>query len=297
MPGHPLIARIPESGGSDLSGFSHKAMATVFEILIGHPDGAYAQKAALEAFLLIDRMEGDFSRFIGNSDISRINHAAVREPVQVNPAVFECLRRSMAAWEMTGGAFDVTVGYLKDSGGKSGPSVSKTAAGMDALILDGSGFMVTKTRPVEIDLGGIGKGFALDRAADLLLEWDLPDVFLHGGTSSVLARGCPAGRDGWEVTISNPEDRGRILHRFVLRDRSMSGSGVEKGFHIIDPERLKPVQDSLAAWALAKDAAFADALSTAFMVMRWEDVRRLCSENPDVKAVVVRKDGEVLSVL
>jgi thiamine biosynthesis lipoprotein len=297
MPGHPLIARIPESSSSALFGFSHKAMATVFEILVGHPDAAYAQKAALEAFLLIDRLEGEFSRFIGNSDISRINRAAVREQVRVNPAVFECLRRSMAAWEMTGGAFDVTVGHLKDPGGKGGPPVRETAAGMDALVLDGSGFMVTKTRPVEIDLGGIGKGFALDRAADLLLEWDLHDVFLHGGTSSVLARGRPSGRDGWEVTISRPEDRGRILHRFVLRDRSMSGSGVEKGFHIIDPERLAPAQDTLAAWAVAKDAALADALSTAFMVMGWEDVKRLCSEDPDIKAVVVKKDGEVLSIL
>ncbi|MBN1893639.1 FAD:protein FMN transferase [bacterium] len=297
MHGHPLIARLPESGGFPVFGFSHKAMATVFEILIRHPDAAYARKAAFEAFLLIDRLEGEFSRFIPNSGVSRINHAGVREPVQAGADLFECLCQAMAAWERTGGAFDVTAGFFK--GGRDGKDRegSETAIGMDALVLDKSGLCITKTRPVMIDLGGIGKGYALDRAAGLLQEWDVETVFLHGGTSSVLARGCPDGCKGWEVTISHPGDRGRILQRFVLRNRSVSGSGVEKGFHIIDPAHRIPAREALAAWAEAGDAALADALSTAFMVMEWEDVKRLCSDDPELKAVVVKQDGAVLSVI
>jgi thiamine biosynthesis lipoprotein len=163
------------------------------------------------------------------------------------------------------------------------------------------------TSPVQLDLGGIGKGYAVDRMAKLLREWSIDIALIHGGYSSVLALNGPPGTKGWPVTLSNPRNRKQTLARLCLQNRAVSGSGLLKGQHIIDPRTGQPVQGDQAegldrikpafgggksaAWACAPTAATADALSTAFMVMSPTEVKQYCLRHPKVLAMVILKDG------
>ncbi len=280
--------------------FSHSAMATVFQVLIVHEDRTYAGQAALEAFRIADAVELELSRFLPNSDIGRINRMAPGGSTRVGIHAFECLRRSKDLSDCTGGAFDIFAGAVKDAwmnGGRGlsprAPDASEAArrAGGRGLVLDEESFSVSVPDSVTVDLGAFGKGYAVDRMAETLREWDIGSALVHGGKSSVAAFGTAPGSSGWPVTISHPLDRGRMLLRVTLNGRAMGASGIEKGPHIIDPFTGEPVRNRLGAWALAQDAAAADALSTAFMIMPEEAVRRFCLDHPDVQAVLA--DGPV----
>lgn len=278
--------------------FSHQAMATTFEVLVEHGDKAYAEQAAWACFDEVDRLEGELSRFVENSDISRLNALGVNECLQMGQEGFECLQKAKQVYEETGGAFDVSVGFLMEcwldeDKGIRRPCEKELAyarehVGMEFVTLDEENYTAQLSRsPMRIDLGGIGKGYAVDSMAAVLKEWGIGVALIHGGFSTALGIGAPAGMDGWDVTISNPHDRCEILCRLVLNGQALSGSGLEKGRHIINPRTGEPAVGREAAWALADDAARADALSTAFIVMSVEEVRQFCGEHADVKAMVM----------
>src|ERR1039458_5382741 len=137
--------------------FAHQAMATEFEIFCVHPSGEYAQQAAWAAFDLLDRLESELSRFIPNSDISRINHLAAGESARVSRWTMDCLEIAREACNQTGGAFDISLGT-----GLATLQLSRRVSAVRAT-----------TGAVRLDLGGIGKGYALDRMAEVLAEWDI----------------------------------------------------------------------------------------------------------------------------
>lgn len=261
--------------------FSHNSMATVFEIFAIHDDAGYAEQAAWEAFRELDRLELGLSRFIENSDISRINNLDKHQSVQIGLDAFECLKQCAQLTSQTDGAFDITAG-------------SNTSIKM--LQLDESDFSVKLlANSILLDLGGFGKGYAIDSMAKLFKEWDIESVLIHGGKSSVLALAEPPGEKGWPVTLSNPAQFGQILSHVYLKHRALSASGLEKGHHIINPLTGKTVKDRLAAWALASGGATSDALSTAFMVMEPEKIEDYCQRNPGTQGLVIAKnraDGE-----
>lgn len=257
--------------------FSHNSMATVFEIFVIHDDAAYAEQAAWEAFREIDRLELELSRFIENSDISRINTLGKNQSAQIGLDAFECLKQCIQLTSKTEGAFDITVG-------------SDTS--MNLLQLDESNFSVKLlANDIHIDLGGFGKGYAIDIMAKLLGEWDIESAFIHGGRSSVLALAEPTGEKGWPITLSDPAQSGQIVSHVYLKHRAMSASGLEKGNHIIDPLTGKAVESRLAAWASTSRCATSDALSTAFMVMAPEEIQDYCQRNPDTQGLVILKNG------
>jgi thiamine biosynthesis lipoprotein len=280
-------------------------MATAFEIIIIHKDACYAQRAAWAAFYELDKLEQQLSRFVENSDISRINNLAANQPLQIGPAAFECLQLCDSLYAQTNGAFDITIGSLMDcwlSEDKTTRTPSKEQlkqarqrTGLHLIKLDETKHTIrTLTSHVQIDLGGIGKGYAVDQMAKLLGDWSIDAALIHGGYSSVLALGRPHGTKGWHLTLSNPANRKLTLAHLYLQDRAVGGSGLEKGPHIIDPRKAQPVRGKRAAWACAPTAAAADALSTAFMVMPPDQIRKYCSNHPDTLAMVVaeNRDGE-----
>ncbi len=172
----------------DVRRFSHEAMDTVFEVHAVHPDERYAAQAAQAAFDLVDRLENELSRFRSNSDITRVNHLAAGESTRVGAPTLECLVIARHLFDLTGGAFDPSIG-----------------TGLPSLELDADDFVVRATTDgVQIDLGAIGKGYAVDLMAELLEEWGLERALVHGGFSSVLALEPPEGRDGWPLTLSDP---------------------------------------------------------------------------------------------
>lgn len=283
--------------------FSHQAMATIYEILIVHEDANYAQQAACEAFDGLDRLEQELSRFIENSDISRINHLPANQSVRLGLAAFECLQLSDQIYKETQGAFDITVGsllkcWLNEDKTNRIPSqdeleLARQRTGLHLVQLDENAHTVKlDASPIHIDLGGIGKGYAIDRMAELLRDWDFDTALIHGGTSSVFAIGVPPGTKGWPLTLSSPTDRRQTIVRLYLRDQALSGSGLQKGHHIINPRTARPVKGNLAAWARAPAAATTDALSTAFMIMSSEEVQDYCLRNQDVSGIIATEERE-----
>ncbi len=277
--------------------FSHEAMATIYEVLIQHDDYRYCRQAAQEVFGEIGRIEQELSRFVPNSDIGRINTSPAGQPIQVGMDAFECLSIACRLYEETEGVFDVTIGslfrcLLDERRQPRGASEAEIEAalrltGADLLRLDAEYYTVTvAVKGVQVDLGGIGKGFTVDRIGGMLREWGLNRVLVHGGYSSVLALDAPEGGDGWPITFSNPEDFGQTIVRFSLKNGAVSGSGRGKG-HIIDPRTAKCVLGRAASWACTEDAASGDALSTAFMIMSDDEIRRFCAKKPGVRGLVI----------
>ena len=274
------LGRAPAGPGAHR--FSHAAMATVFEVHCDHPDARYAAQAAQAAFDRVDRLEQELSRFIENSDISRINALLQGEATQVSPSTMECLEIAWHMRDVTGGAFDVSIG-----------------SGLGGLQLVPEAFTVRALAGgVRLDLGGVGKGYAVDQMAAVLLEWEIPRSLVHGGFSSVLALEAPPDREGWPLTLSAPGSGGPVLARVEARRKALSASGVRKRDHILDPSSGHPVRGRAAAWVAmpagggGSPAAVADALSTAFMIQPSEEIDALCQAFPGLEAWLVPDPGE-----
>lgn len=280
----------------DLAGvhrFSHEAMATIFEVHAVHPDAQYAAQAAAAAFGVTDSLERELSRFLPNSDIARINRLAAGERTRVSPSTMECLVIARHVFDLTGGAFDIATG-----------------TGLPRLDLDADTCMVRAPGSgARLDLGGIGKGYAVDAMAELLNEWGLEASLVHGGFSSVLALEPPGDREGWPLTLSDPAAPSRVLVRLRARHTALGASGKRKGEHILDPRRGQPARGRLAAWvALPRPeaaepqtpasgiprvaaAALADALATAFMLLGPEEIEGLCARNPGLEAWILPEEA------
>lgn len=258
----------------DAHRFSHEAMATVFEVLCIHEDGRYARQAADAAFALVDRLEQQLSRFVANSDVSRVNALTAGQSTGVSATTLECLAIARHLYDVTSRTFDVSVG-----------------TGLESLELDPDTHTIhARQGGVRLDLGGIGKGYAIDRMAELLGEWEVHESLVHGGFSSVLALEPPPGREGWLLSLSAPGG-GDILARVRARRRAFSASGTRKGRHIQDP-RTGRVVANRAVWvsisggapAGGSPAAVAEGLSTAFMILGEEQIRDLCKDGPGLEA-------------
>ena len=284
--------------------FAHEAMATVFEIYITDDDETYARQGAQAAFAEVDRLELEMSRFISNSDISRLNDAVSGETVDLGMDVFECLSRARDMYDKTNGAFDISVGalyscWLNDDRTLRKPSDDELAracelTGLDHLKLSDEDFSAeVLTEGVQFDLGGIGKGYAAEKMAEILREWSLGQALVLAGASSVLSVSVPEGMTGWPIKLRHPGNREDVLARFELTEGAISGSGKQKGQHIIDARSVEgvPVEGRLAAWAMAPDAVAADALSTAFMMLSAEEIDHYCLANPGTAAIILPHEG------
>ena len=278
--------------------FSHFAMGTTFEVVIAGSDEIYAGQASQAAFDEIDRIENLFNRFNPSSEVGQLNLLKAGKKNKIGIELFECLKIAARVQKETGGAFDINVASLVKYKRKSWEfpvELSCLAAGFMAKISDRSPGQ--KTHGVEIDLGGIGKGYALEKALEICSEWGIKHVLLHGGTSTALAAGDASseneGNTGWPVGIGWGWDCPKVPDRLFLKNRALSGSGTEvKGGHIIDPKTGQPAKGHKAVWVSHISAAWADALSTAFMVMPTEQVEEYCSQNPAVWALVVKDAGK-----
>jgi len=292
-------------GATPIHRFAHAAMACRWEVWLADCSTEYARAAARAAFAEIDRLEGELSRFIRSSDVARVNSLGADQSVVVGAETFECLE--LAAWvnRETHGAFDVTVRSREAGAGRARrpspdgestdrPKRSRSVESLAPPVLGGGTLgrlaLDHKTRrvtalagDVQIDLGGIGKGYALDQMIRVLDDWSIGSLLVHSGQSTLFAR-CGAGQDShWTVGIRNPERPSSALGFVRLRDQALSGSGqTVHGAHIVDPRTGQPPDGGIGAWARSSSAAMSDALSTAFMVMSDREVADYCRAHPDV---------------
>jgi len=287
---------VPQEG---LQRFAHEAMATTFEVVVAGQERAYAQQAADAVFAEIDLVEAALSRYIESSDVSKLNHLAAGVTTTVGSRAFECLEMAARVWKDTGGAFDVTIGPLMACWRNPDKSLRKPSeaelaearakVGMNLVKLDPANHTVRLAADgMRIDLGGIGKGFALDKAAEMLGDWGVKNAVVHGGTSTVLALGAPPGDNGWPLGVGGAGKDALSAGRVFLRDRALSGSGVElQGRHIFDPRAGGPAMGKTGTWSVCPSATVADALSTAFMVMTVGEVEAYCKKHADTCALLL----------
>lgn len=281
--------------------FRCEAMATEFVLTIAGQDGVeenYAASAADAVFAEIARMEEELSRFRPSSDVWRLSRLKAGESASVGLAAWDCLSLAKAVSTETSGAFDITVGPLMrawcnpDGTPRRPPPEeldhARGRVGMHLYELDPDGLRVTvHADEIILDLGAVGKGYALDQAITILEDWSIPAALLNAGESTLLGHGAPLGQEGWGVTLAGTE-------RLVLRDRAVSGSGFEvKGTHIMNPRTgcPAPLKEEIV-FAIAPTAALSDALSTAFTVMTEEEIAAFCAAHPEIATRRIRTDGE-----
>lgn len=280
--------------------FSQTAMATVFEVILIHENSLYARQAVQDVFSELELLEQDLSQFIENSDISRINRQPPGIRLRIGPDTYACLEMCKRLYDETDGLFDIAIGAMVEYWRSSKPTSQKAPEPerpfsalrhLELSLLKRTACMHGKR--IHIDLGGIGKGYAVDQMSDLLQEWGFQHTLIHGGSSSVRAQEPPPEQQsGWPITIHHPLQNDQALLKLALKNQSLSGSGIRKGQHIINPKTGQPVSDRLAAWALAPWAALSDALSTAFMIMPLSAIQQYCEQHPKVAALVITDSPE-----
>ena len=294
------------------------AMATRFELMLHGDDPIRLRAAGEEALVEIERLDVQLSLYRSESELSWINSRAGRGPIRVEPRLFRLLQRCVDIAARTDGAFDITIAPLIRAWGfAGGPSkvpqpeeleAARRIVGMRHIQLDAEYFTVRFDQPgIELDLGAVGKGYAIERAANLLRENGVTSAFLHGGTSSACAIGTPPNQAAWRVAIRRPTEEDNPLDIVSLQDNSLSVSavhgklfsdGIKEYGHIIDPRTGMPVEDVLAAAVIGPSSTDCDALSTALLVLGEPGLHMLAEGFPGYSGVVAVRvpDGTVQAV-
>ncbi len=283
-------------------------MACDFSVIM-NPGPTEQIEAAGQVLEAIHAIEGWLSIYRESSDLSKLNQTAATEPQRIRGDLFELIAKAVEISAKTDGAFDLATGSLvqlwracrQQQRIPSQPEVDSalSMAGLKHVILEPDSNRVSFDRPgIVLDPGAIGKGYALDEAEKLLSDAaDGPQSFLlHGGHSSLKAKGQHNGHPGWPIGVGNPLFTEKRLGTLLLCDRAMATSGSNIQFfrhegrrygHILDPRTGWPVEGMLSVTVLAPSAAVADALSTAFFVMGVEKARQCCENWPGIGVILI----------
>lgn len=285
------------------------AMGTMFDIVAYHPSREDAERAVGAAMAEILRLDQVLSHFKPDSDLAKLNRDARKDAATVDPALYEVILQSLDVSRRSNGTFDVTIAPLLGTWKRARaegrrPSLTEIAAAQRCV-----GYERVEPIPpnrirfrsdcVEIELGGIGKGYAVGRAIAILRSAGIADAMVNGGSSSIAAIGAPPGHDGWPVRLGAKVAGGRTL---LLRDASIStsqqnpsppsfeapGSG-----DIVDPHTGVPVAAATIVSVIGPDAAVADALSTTLLMLPLDRAAALLAQFGDVSAVWISGAGEL----
>ena len=282
------------------------SMGCVYAIAAYGHDGDALPQVVDEALDEVDRIDRLMSHYRPDSPLSRVNQQASRLAVQVDPELFDFLARSIDYSRASDGAFDITVGPLMKAWGffhgeGRVPTDRELAAarrrvGYKHVVLNPAERTVRFDVPgVELDLGGIAKGYAVDRVIDLLRRRQVTAALVSAGGSTVYGMGAPPGEDAWRVRVQDPIAPGRIAFTAALRDRALSVAGTSERFfqrghkryaHIMDPHSGRPVRDVLAVAVLAATGTTGDAVDDAVFVRGVEGSRRYLERYPTTEAFV-----------
>ncbi len=286
-------------------------MGTVFTVVAYGRDARYLAEVTNEAFEEIDRLDAQMSNYRPESELAGVNRSAARQAVVVEPRLFQLIRDSLAYSDETGGAFDPTVGPLMKVWGFFRGEGRLPSRSELRQVLKRVGYRRVKldqarrtirfdAEGVELDLGGIAKGYAVDEAVEILRAHGLTSALVSSGTSSLYALGAPPDERGWKITLRDPYQAQKVGNVVYLRNYSLSASGsYEKFFklggrtycHILDPRSGQPVANMLATAVLAPRATQSDALSTAFFVLGVEASRKYLATHPNLAVLFFQPAG------
>ncbi len=286
-------------------------MGTLFTIVAYGRDARFLAQVANEAFDEIDALDAQMSNYKMESELSHINRDAAREPVVVEPRLFQLIADSLLYARETDGAFDITVGPLMKAWGFFRGEGRLPSSGDLARIMKHVGYRHVQPSPerrtihfdtsgVELDLGGIAKGYAADRVVDVLRTNGVTVALVSSGTSSIFALGAPPGERAWRITLRDPFEARKAGDVIYLKNYSFSASGNYERFfklrgktysHIMDPRTGRPVTNMLATVVLAPRAVDSDALSTAFYVLGVARSKRYLASHSQFAALFYEPTG------
>lgn len=296
-----MVATVPFAESPAPVHAQRYAMGTMFNIVVYHGSSAHAARAIEAAFAEVTRLDGLMSNFNPESDLSALVRQARLGPVQVVPSLYEIIERSTAVSRLTGGKFDVTIAPLlrvfkeANADGRQ-PDAAEISAARQCV-----GYAAIETHPpdrirftsscLDIDLGGIGKGYAVERALFVLKSAGIEDAVVNAGGSSIGAIGAQPGHSGWPVHVGGDTPPGRTIE---LRNMSiatsrqasaMPGDEVFSSRQILDPHLGTPAQSGTTVSIVAADATLADALSTTLVMLTIAEGRALLARVPGVSAL------------
>ncbi len=267
--------------------FDAKSMNSVLEVSVCHESENYAKSAALDLFDEIEKLEDILSMFRDGSDICAINALKPGESCRILEITAQALAGAMYASSLSGGCLDVCMGefFLAAKGIEKieNPRRAKFALDPDSLTVE-------KLEEGKIDLGAVGKGFALEVLAERLSQmWGINSAMLSFGSSMVLMN-PPEGRDSWEVTFA-----GREIPGLKLSNVSIGSSGTAvQGEHIIDCRTGRPPENApFRSWSISSSAMLCDAMSTAFMALPRPEILRICAAENMRAALQASPDSDI----
>lgn len=299
--------------------FDHLAMGTQFSLFLYSSKSSTADVIADEVFDEIDREEQLLSNYRDSSELSRINASAATRTITTDPEIIRFLEDALHWSAASDGAFDITVGKLMKAWGfyrhharippEAEMSKLRAATGWTKVQVNPGNRTVHFTDSgVELDPGGIGKGFAVDAAVRILRADGVTSAMLSAGSSTIYALGAPPQKNGWPVIIAGPLPSKATMSVVMLRDTSLSSADCsQKNFmvrghlycHIMDPHTLRPVQGRLQVSIVDPSATASDALSNVLFVenpeQSFEVLRKYA---PEAHALVLsKKDGRIRCAL
>jgi FAD:protein FMN transferase len=279
-------------------------MGTMFDIVAfdaRRDEAAQAMERALDEVGRLDRV---LSHFKTDSGLSRLMREGRGRLVRVDPALYEVLALSLAVSKRSGGVFDVTIAPLLRAWkaayeGDRNPTAAEIAeagrcVGYGFVELEAPDRVRLRSDCVEIDLGGIGKGYAVDRAIAVLEAAGIRDAIVNAGTSSIAAMGSGPGGKGWPVRLGWQEES--------LRDSAFSTS--QQAYvnapallgETMDPRTGAPAENRFAVSVMASNAALSDALSTTLLILPVDEGKKMLAQYPGVSAAWVSRQGQVVHV-
>lgn len=282
-------------------------MGTLCTVSVAHEDGARAAAAAEATMAEVARLEQVLSAWRPDSELSRLPRSPAGTWVPCSVDLAAALDSAIAFARHTGGAFDPTVGPLVEAWDLRGAGrvpdrrtlqAARERVGWQALEIDARAPAARCARPgMALDLGGIGKGFALDRVARVLEDHGVRDALVNLG-GEVLVRGIPRA-----IAIAHPLFRLEPAVELTVGDRAVSTSGQsERGFtargirygHVLDPRTGSPVATSASVTVVCRSAARADAFATACLVMGRARAAAFASAHPEIGVLWLEPDGPAL---
>lgn len=291
---------------------SQMLMGTLVFVTAVAPDETIAAEAAARAFAELKRLETLWSTWIASSDVSRVNQAAGRKAVKVSAETIDLIKWSLRIGRLTDGAFNIAIGPAVSAWSVTEqeriPSEDELSRVRPLVDLNGihveeRAQAIFLAKPgMQLDVGGIGKGLAADYAVEAMKR--------AGATAGVVALsgdiktfGRLPGGAGFLFGIQHPRDEQALLGTIALRDEAISTAGDYERFferdgvryhHILDPRSLTPARACQSVTVVAKDGVMADGLDTAIFVMGPKRGMELVERLPDVEAVIVDAEGQVL---
>ena len=287
-------------------------MGTVFEIAAYDQTSEHASDAMESAFQEIVRVDNLLSNYKTDSALSALNRSAHFHAEKVPSDLYRVVEESVRFSRLSGGKFDISIAPLVDLwkaaiAGEGAPSLAKEQAaracvGYEKIELTPPDQITFHSSCMRLDLGAIGKGYAVDRAGEVLRSSGIRDALINAGGSTILAMGSPPDQSAWLVHLRDPSHQ--VDPQVMLRDESVSTSeqtapsllGDDTAGHIIDPDTGMPLRTEFAVSVIAQTGTLSDALSTTSLLLGPAKGKRLVQRMPDVSAIWISRDAQMETV-